>query len=46
MPTSLKEGQPAPDFTLPDADGKPVSLRDFRDKFVVLYFFPRAGTPG
>jgi thioredoxin-dependent peroxiredoxin len=33
----LEPGQPAPDFTLPDADGTPVSLRDLRGRKVVLY---------
>jgi thioredoxin-dependent peroxiredoxin len=36
----------APDFTLPDADGKPVSLADYRGRRVVVYFYPAAGTPG
>jgi peroxiredoxin Q/BCP len=36
----------APDFTLPDQHGKPVSLSDFRGKSVVLYFYPKADTPG
>ena len=36
----------APDFTLPDKDGKPVSLSDFRGKAVILYFYPRDNTPG
>jgi len=36
----------APDFTLQDQDGKEVSLKNFRDKVVVLYFYPRADTPG
>ena len=36
----------APDFTLPDQNGKEVSLKDFRGKTVVLYFYPRADTPG
>ncbi len=36
----------APDFTLPDENGKPVSLQDYRGKHVVLYFFPKADTPG
>jgi peroxiredoxin Q/BCP len=39
-------GQPAPDFTLPSQDGSPVSLHDFRGKWVVLYFYPKDGTPG
>lgn len=36
----------APEFTLPDEDGKDVSLKDLRGKNVVLFFFPRANTPG
>ena len=44
--TQLKAGDPAPDFTLPDADGKPVSLRDFRGQRVIVYFYPAAMTPG
>lgn len=36
----------APDFTLPDQNGNSVSLKDFRGKWVVLYFYPRADTPG
>ena len=36
----------APDFTLPDQNGEEISLKDFRGKFVVLYFYPRADTPG
>ncbi len=36
----------APDFTLPDQDGNKVSLKEFRGKTVVLYFYPRADTPG
>ena len=43
----LEAGQPAPEFTTIDQDGKPVSLADFRGKKpVVLYFYPRASTPG
>ncbi|HEY8374584.1 MAG TPA: thioredoxin-dependent thiol peroxidase [Pseudonocardiaceae bacterium] len=42
----LSPGDPAPDFTLPDADGKPVSLSDYRGRSVVVYFYPAAGTPG
>lgn len=42
----LIEGQPASDFTLPDQDGKAVSLTSLRGKWVVLYFYPRADTPG
>jgi len=39
-------GAAAPAFTLPDQDGKRVSLADFRGKWVVLYFYPKDGTPG
>ena len=39
-------GQQAPDFTLPSQDGSPVSLHDFRGKWVVLYFYPKDGTHG
>ncbi|MDT7728323.1 MAG: thioredoxin-dependent peroxiredoxin [Actinomycetota bacterium] len=42
----LSPGDTAPDFTLPDADGKDVSLADFRGQSVVVYFYPAAGTPG
>jgi thioredoxin-dependent peroxiredoxin len=46
MSERLQAGTPAPDFTLPDADGKPVSLSDFRGRRVIVYFYPAAGTPG
>ena len=36
----------APDFTLPDENGNPVSLAQFRGKTVVLFFYPKANTPG
>jgi peroxiredoxin Q/BCP len=36
----------APDFTLPDQNGEKVSLKDFRGKTIVLFFFPKADTPG
>ena len=42
----LKPGQKAPDFTLPDQNGKTVSLSDFSGQRVVLYFYPRDNTPG
>lgn len=42
----LGPGDPAPDFTLPDADGKPVSLADYRGRKVIVYFYPAASTPG
>lgn len=44
--TRLAPGDTAPDFTLPDADGKDVSLSDFRGRRVVVYFYPAAMTPG
>ena len=43
---ALEPGDQAPDFTLPDQHGKPVSLSDLRGKTVVLYFYPKADTPG
>ena len=42
----LKENDPAPDFRLPDDEGTPVQLSELRGKRVVLYFYPRADTPG
>jgi thioredoxin-dependent peroxiredoxin len=42
----LEAGQKAPDFTLPDQDGNEVTLSDLRGETVVLYFYPRAETPG
>ena len=39
-------GDQAPDFTLPDQSGEPVTLSDFKGKNVVLYFYPKADTPG
>ncbi|WP_040161431.1 thioredoxin-dependent thiol peroxidase [Nigerium massiliense] len=44
--TTLKVGDTAPDFTLPDADGKPVSLSDYAGRRVIVYFYPAALTPG
>jgi peroxiredoxin Q/BCP len=40
------EGSPAPDFTLPSQEGSQVSLKDYRGKWVVLYFYPKDQTPG
>jgi len=42
----VKAGDRAPDFALPDADGKEVRLADLRGKPVVLYFYPKDDTPG
>jgi thioredoxin-dependent peroxiredoxin len=42
----IEEGQQAPDFELPDQDGSHVRLSDLRGQTVVLYFYPKAGTPG
>ena len=45
--STVEAGQKAPDFTLPDASGRPVRLADFRGKrAVVLYFYPKDDTPG
>ena len=46
MTTRLAPGDPAPDFTLADADGNDVTLGDLRGQRVVVYFYPAAGTPG
>jgi peroxiredoxin Q/BCP len=40
------KGQPAPDFELPNQDGQPVKLSDFRGKKVILFAYPKAGTSG
>lgn len=42
----LNVGEKAPEFTLADRNGQPVSLSDFAGKRVVLYFYPRDNTPG
>ncbi|MFF0493968.1 thioredoxin-dependent thiol peroxidase [Nocardia sp. NPDC003482] len=42
----LNVGDTAPEFTLPDADGKEVSLADYRGRKVIVYFYPAASTPG
>ena len=42
----LKPGDKAPEFTLKADDGKDVSLSAFRGKRVLLYFYPKANTPG
>jgi thioredoxin-dependent peroxiredoxin len=43
---ALEPGDQAPDFTLPDQHGNPVSLAGLRGQTVVLYFYPKADTPG
>jgi thioredoxin-dependent peroxiredoxin len=43
---ALEPGDTAPDFTLPDQEGNPVTLSGLRGKTVVLYFYPKADTPG
>ena len=42
----IEPGQAAPDFTLPDQDGNAVALSQLRGRTVVLYFYPKADTPG
>lgn len=42
----IAEGEKAPDFTVLTDEGKQVSLRDYRGHWVVLYFYPKADTPG
>jgi thioredoxin-dependent peroxiredoxin len=42
----LAPGDPAPDFTLPTADGSTITLSQLRGQHVVVYFYPRASTPG
>lgn len=46
MATMPEAGQPAPDFTLADQDGNQVSLKDYRGKDVLVYFYPKDDTPG
>jgi thioredoxin-dependent peroxiredoxin len=43
---AIEEGKAAPAFTLPDADGVKVSLKDLKGKHVVVYFYPKDDTPG
>jgi peroxiredoxin Q/BCP len=46
VPDRLEPGAQAPDFTLPDSDGKEVSLSALRGQRVIIYFYPAAMTPG
>ena len=43
---AIVEGKPAPAFTLMNARGEKVSLEDFRGRDLILYFYPKADTPG
>jgi peroxiredoxin Q/BCP len=43
---AIEEGKTAPAFTLPDSSGGKVSLKDFRGKNVIVYFYPKDDTPG
>ena len=43
---AIQEGKTAPAFTLPDAEGKKVALKDLKGKNVILYFYPKDDTPG
>jgi len=45
-PARLEVGDQAPAFTLPDADGKTVTLSGFKGRKVIVYFYPAASTPG
>jgi peroxiredoxin Q/BCP len=44
--TMISAGAPAPDFEVPDHRGQTVRISDFRGKNVVLWFYPKADTPG
>ncbi|MFQ1012477.1 thioredoxin-dependent thiol peroxidase [Gilliamella apicola] len=46
MVNPLKEGEKAPEFSLPDQDGEYISLKDFKGQRVLIYFYPKAMTPG
>jgi peroxiredoxin Q/BCP len=43
---AIEIGKTPPAFTLPDADGKKVSLKDFKGKNIILYFYPKDNTSG
>ena len=44
--TTLKAGDKAPDFSAPDQDGNTVALADYKGKKLVVFFYPKASTPG
>jgi peroxiredoxin Q/BCP len=46
LTTKLQPGTQAPDFTLQDAQGRKTALADYRGKNVIVYFYPKAATPG
>ena len=46
MPKQLTSGQAAPNFSLPDSLGRAIALADYAGRQVVVYFYPKAGTPG
>ena len=46
MVNPLKEGEKAPQFSLPDQDGELISSKDFKGQRILLYFYPKAMTPG
>lgn len=46
MVNPLKEGKKAPQFSLPDQDGELISSKDFKGQRILLYFYPKAMTPG
>ena len=43
---AIEEGKTAPNFSLPDANGKKVALKDFKGKHVIVYFYPKDNTSG
>jgi len=45
-PAMINQGEMAPDFELPNQNGDPVKMSDFRGKTIVLFFYPKADTPG
>ncbi|OCG07955.1 thioredoxin-dependent thiol peroxidase [Gilliamella sp. wkB178] len=46
MVNPLKQGEKAPQFSLPDQDGEQISLKDYKGKRILIYFYPKAMTPG